>query len=290
MIVMSKQDLIEILKNYDLGEYKSHKYYKAPNCDIYFIKTTLDNFVVKFQNDNDMNEKEMEYNNKITKYLNSKGLKVQLVFRQKNGKFVLKYKERNGAVYSYLKGEKLQDNYVVKTYKGVAYNIGLMHKYLLDLDIENIGYSHCSIEKFIKDGYLNHFTEKNKKQYDSLLKNLKNINYSLLRKCVIHSDLTEINMLQDNNEFSGFIDFATAYKDYLILDLAYYIANCIIKKKWMKDFFKEYNKSVNLNEEERKSLYYFIKSKLLQKEHLAKNYPYFDKITLKEFVSITKIN
>lgn len=286
MLNFTEQDLVEVLDYYDLGIYKSHRYFNSPNSDIYFLKTSSHNLVVKIPKDNDMKERELEYEFKITDYLTSKVVKVQTIYRKKDGSLLLKIKNRKLAVYSYVDGEHLPDKYTTNIYVDVAKNIGLMHKELLQLRIGDIGYSHRSINKFIQKGEQGYFTKEVKKDYHKLVQKIESINYDKLRTCVIRTDLTEINILHRNNKFAGFIDWSTAYKDYLVLDIAYYIANCIIKKIWIKQFFKEYNKSVVLNSEEKKALYYLIKAKLLQKEHLTKNsYPYFKKVTLEEFLN-----
>jgi len=122
-----------------------------------------------------------------------------------------------------------------------------------------------------------------------LVKTLESIDYSKLRKCVIHSDLSEINIMQYENKFSGFIDFAYPYKYYMIMDLAYYIANCIIQPAWIKEFFMEYNKIIRLNAEEKKALYYFILVNLMRKDHLLRDsYPIFRKLKLKDFIKLLK--
>ncbi|MDD4353879.1 MAG: phosphotransferase, partial [Candidatus Nanoarchaeia archaeon] len=123
--------------------------------------------------------------------------------------------------------------------------------------------------------------------YNELSKKLSSIDYSKLRKGIIHGDLTEVNILQHNNKFSGFIDFAYSYKYYLVMDLGHYIANCIIKPEWIKDFFKEYKKIMKLKAEEKKALYYFIKINLLRKDHLTRDsYPIFNKLSLKDFMKL----
>ncbi len=286
-MLFTGKDLIEILSNYELGVYKSFKYFNSQNSDIYFLKTSTHDLIVKVPKDNKMKEKELEYEDKITKYLTSKGVSVQTLYRKKDNTFLLEYENLKLAIYSYVAGEHLPDDYVTKVYTSVARNIGLMHKALLELRIGGIGYTHRSIKRFVQEGEREYFTKELKRDYHELVNKLNNLNYDKLRRCVIHTDLTEINILCKDNEFTGFIDWATAYKDYLVLDLAYYIANCIIKKKWIKQFFKEYNKSVTLNKEEKTALYYLIKAKLLQKEHLTKNsYPYFKKVSQKEFLTL----
>jgi len=283
---LGKADMIKILKNYGITDYLSHEFVDAKNSLIYHLITESGEYILKSPKNHKIRPKEIEYEYEIVNYLSKKSVNVQRVMKTLDNKLIVKYEGLDYALLTYIKGEELENDYVKESYLDTAKNIGLMHKALLELKIRNIGYSHASVSEFKKEGVLPFFSDSDKIEYKNLLKELKSINYKKLRKCVIHSDLTEINAMQFNNKFSGFIDFATAYKDYLVIDLAYYIANCIIKPEWIKDFFSQYNNYVKLNKDEKEALYYLIKMKLMQKKHLIKEYNNFSTLSKKEFIKL----
>lgn len=279
--------MIKILKEYEINDYLTHEFIDAKNSYIYHIKTKSGEFILKSQKDNQNFLHEIEYEKIVTDYLYNKGINCQRVLETKNKKLVIKIQDKEYHLLTYIEGKVLHDEYNKKVYMSVAKNIALMQNTLLKFKIKDNEYEYLNVEKFIKDGPFKYFTKKEIKDYYELVKDFEKINYKKLRKCIIHGDLSEINIMQHDGKFSGFIDFSYPYNYYLIMDLAYYIANCIIEPAWIKDFFTEYNKIIKLNEEEKKALYYFIKMNLLRKDHLTRDsYPIFNKLAIKDFIKL----
>ena len=87
-----------------------------------------------------------------------------------------------------------------------------------------------------------------------------------LRKSIIHGDVNEWNVLVNNNEINGIIDFGDLCYTPLINELAITIAySCLYVDdpvKWAGIIVESYNKILPLKEEELVLLYYLIPARL----------------------------
>ena len=120
-------------------------------------------------------------------------------------------------------------------------------------------------------------------------------------------------MIVSKNKLIGITDFDDSHEDYTAYDVAVFLIDTLItkngfKKSLAKVFFKNCQKFIKLNNEEKKSMYYFVKHRLLgiiswtqnkmqiHKDHktrLSKSlikmilkYQSFDKLPLKEFAEL----
>ena len=87
-----------------------------------------------------------------------------------------------------------------------------------------------------------------------------------LRKQIIHNDANEWNVLIENNQVSGIIDFGDLAHSFVINEVAIALTYLCYDKeeplKWVSSFLKAYHKVFPLEEKEIEVLYYLIAARL----------------------------
>lgn len=90
---------------------------------------------------------------------------------------------------------------------------------------------------------------------------------SALRQSIIHNDGNDWNILTDNNEVTGIIDFGDSVYTHLINELAITIAYAIFEKddplEWAFHIIKGYHNELPLEKKELDLLYYLIAGRLI---------------------------
>lgn len=307
-----KKDFDELLNHYCIGRYKSHKHIEfALENTVYIFSTTKGKYVLKIFEFHKMEE--IKYQIRVEEYLYSKKVKIPYIVLSKSGESVLVFKKKRVCITKFVKGKHVKKLNNELT-KNLGKSIGKMHNVLLkskikdkkkvDL-IDKVMLKYRKVFKAPKGFMLAECNE--------LLKEIKTIKCSKLRKCIIHADLHYINYLVEKSKVKAFLDWGDVHRNYLSYDLAVFFAHMMLgrkglKKEKIKLFMKEYEKQINLNAEEKKSLLPFIKFRLIgvlfwhkmqirkhkdQKEHLEKAIKYYiqkykqiDKVSLKEFSNL----
>lgn len=89
---------------------------------------------------------------------------------------------------------------------------------------------------------------------------------SELRKQIIHGDINEWNLMTQNDQLTGFLDFGDLCYSFLINELAIALAYTCYKEndplKWITDIIMSYNEIIPLEEKEVNILYYLIAARL----------------------------
>jgi Ser/Thr protein kinase RdoA (MazF antagonist) len=142
------------------------------------------------------------------------------------------------------------------------------------------------------------------------------LNRNNLRKSIIHGDFQGRNLLITKNKLEAIVDWDDMHKDYISCEIAVFLMHCFElsnpknDKKYIELFFKEYQKHLELNEDEKKMIYHLIKrrflgvifwfkkqieihkdreKKLTKKiNRVIKRYLAFEDISLNEFMTLTK--
>jgi homoserine kinase type II len=309
---LSKNDFKEILLKYKIGKYKSHVHIDwALTNSVYKITTTKGKFILKIFEDAD--PKFIRFQIKIIDFLEKNKVPVAKISKMKNGQEILIYKRKRIIIQKFMEGQ-YQEKYDEKTLKDVGKNFGLMSRVLLKMKKtgEYTGKVNHQFKSFgIPNIKLNNFDFK--KEERKLLFALKEIDRKKLRKSIIHGDFHGVNILIKGDKVSVILDFDDSHEDYIAYEVAIFMIDPFIEeltfdKKAAKKFFKEYQKSLKLNTEEKKALYYFIKQRLLgvigwhqkqlkihkdKKKRLLKSlnkmtlkYESFNKITLEDFLEL----
>ena len=261
-IKVEKKDFVMILESYDIGKYKSHKHLDyVLASDIYIVFTTRGKFILKLLIDTDL----IHYKDQLEfiDFLYSKKILVVKNIKDKNGNEIITYAKRKFIVQKFIEGMHPRgfSNLLIGD---ISKNIGKMHKVLL-----NSKFTKNKKHNYKKRNFSESInTKKVNNIQNDLLKDLKKIDSKKLRVARIHGDLSEVNMIIRGNKLEAFIDFDDSDYDYLVYELAIFIAHSFVRSDiiyWdkIKLFLNSYQKYVKLNTEELEAIYYLIKYRLL---------------------------
>jgi homoserine kinase type II len=258
-----KKDFEKILNIYNLGRYKDHKYYEnILQNDVYQIVTSKEKFILKLLKN--VNLKSYEDQLEFLDYLSEKDVRVAKNFKDIKGNLISRYKNQPIIIQEFLEGihpKRYPDTRV----KDIANKVGIMHKTLLNSKYRKNKKGHNYRNRKLSLDIIPEEVRKINKENVKLLKSLKKDKLRVVR---IHSDITEGNILVHKNKLTAFIDFDDSDYDYIVYELAIFIAHSFIRsktihKKKIKLFLNEYQKVVRLNEPEKKILYPLIVYRLI---------------------------
>ncbi|MBR9702376.1 phosphotransferase [Candidatus Pacearchaeota archaeon] len=264
---LKKKDFEDILGNYNIGKYKKSRHIKwALGNTVYIVDTTRGKYVIKIFERAKLDY--IKYQIKIMNFLNLKKVPIPKLIKTKKNRFLLIRNDKRMLIQRFVEG-KTPKKLSKKLVKDIAKKMGLMNKYLLKLKLQG---------KYIwqKDHEFKPFKFKGvktkgfdfKEEEKKLLTELRKLKRKKLRKSVVHGDFRESNLIVKNDELNAIIDWNDSHEDYLPYEIAVLINDSFIsknkvQKKDIKLFFKEYQKYLKLNGEEKKGIYYFIKQRYL---------------------------
>jgi len=265
---LTKKEFSDLLKDYNIGNYRSHKHVEcALGNTNYILKTAKGKFIFKIFEQDD--KKSVRYQLDIEEFLNRKGIDIPKIIFTKKGKDILALKNKPAAVYKFVPGTHPK-RFPKELVKDIAQSLAFMHEKLLKLKLrgkEDFPKANEAIDFSIKKYRIkppDYVSEQCKKVNEEL----KKINYKLLKKSIIHSDLSDMNFLVEKNKLKAFLDWGDAHRDFLVHDMAILLKDIFIRPdKIKKDkitlFMKNYQKIIKLSNEEKKALLIFIKVALL---------------------------
>lgn len=304
---LSSKDFKNILRNYNLGEYKSHTNFKhAFQNTVYIVITTKGKFILKIFEFSD--KKFIEYQIKIMQYLSDKKQKVPKSFKNNKNKLISIFKDKLFVIQEFINGEGPKSfNYGL--IKDAGKWIGKMDFELVKLKLKTkkfeIKFDDMPESRFV--GNIDIY-----KEWRLVADNLKKVNLKKIRISVVHSDITSANLIVEKNNIKAIIDFGDVGESPLISDPCSFLVEGLLTQRGNKIkirvFFKEYQKYICLNNEEKKALYYLTQRRFLQAidfyhrqelKHkdeskkierylfrMIRNYFSFNKITLEEFIKL----
>ncbi len=282
---LTNKDFKNILDNYNIGQYKNHKYLKdVLENDVYILRTNKGKYILKVLME--INRKHMREQLELIDFLYSKKVPVVKNIKDKKGNEIIKYNIKDIIIQSFIEG-KHKDDFNNSLTKDIAKKVGQMHKILLK--------SKFGIQKK-KDHIYKKRNINSIKKYEldkiqsNLFKNLNNIDKSKLKKARIHSDLSEPNLLIKNNKLNAIIDWDDSDYDYLVYEISIFLAHSCVKgdkiyKDKIKIFLKEYQKHIKLNNEEKKAIYPLINYRLFG---ILNWYFHYLKLNPKRYKSLNK--
>jgi homoserine kinase type II len=261
-----KGDFEKILENYDIGRYIFHKYIFTGTNTVFVIKTSRKKYLMKIYENAPL--KFVQHQMHLMNYLGKKNILTPRIIKTNENKDILTHNKKIITIQEFFEGVHPK-KFSKELLKDIAKNIGKLSRALFKYE-EKFNYDWGTDHQFkplkwkVKK-ILNLNLEIEDK---ALIKEIKNINKLKLKKCIIHADLGKDNILIKKGKLSAFIDWDDAHTDYLVYELAPFIFDNLIgknkiNKRAIKIFLKEYQKYVKLNNEEKRALYFFIKSRIL---------------------------
>ena len=260
---LTKRDISDIIKNYDVGKLISYKrIFTAANL-IYKINTTKGKFVLKLYLSS--SEKSIINQIDLMSFLNNNGVVVPKNLHTLKREPLLLWKGNKITIQEFIVGKKRQ--YVNKTLaKDMGKKYGLLNIVLNKYKTKSKNIENKNIEQF---NLLNWKTKglsdiDIKKESKKIVKEIKKLKKGKLTRALIHGDLGEGNFLVVDNKITAILDFDNINKNYLVCELAVPISQNFItltkvKKDLIKIFLREYQRYIKLNNEEKKALYLFVK-------------------------------
>ena len=262
----TKNDMIKILSNYDLGEYKKSKPFKLGAIQTNLLLETIkDRFVFKYY---ETRSKEYAlFEVEVLQYLNKHSYPCPAPIRNILKGFLGKYKNKPFALFEFMEGKHRKK----ANPQEIARVIGQLHKI-------TIGYKSKYSEA--RDSYDPECCWKYAKLSSNKIKSKSEAKQRLnwlkaeldklklpnnLPKGICHCDTHPSNFLYKKNKITAVLDFDDASYIYLLYD----IANMIYFWAWphkekiifskARELLKEYNKHRKLTEIEKNHLYDLLK-------------------------------
>jgi len=270
----SKTDLIEILSNYNLGEYKASKPFTTGAVQTNFLlQTTKGKFVFRYYENRSKDSVLFESN--LIKYLKDKNYPCPAPFKNKHGKFVGTYNKKPYVIFEFIEGQHIEspnENQKSQLIRKVA-------------ELQNITKKYRPINKKHRWNYsielCRELARKEAKKIDTAnsrekLKWLENELLKLnlpksLPKGICHCDFHFSNVLFKDDKFNALIDFDDANYTFLIFDLVglmesgawRYDKDEVLDFNEARKILTEYMKYRSLNSNEKRHLFDLYKLSIL---------------------------
>jgi homoserine kinase type II len=261
---ISNKDIRLINSKFDIDEIKSFQgIRKGIENTNYLLKTKKEKFILTIF-EKRVSNREIPFFMKLMDSLNQSKISCPKPLKDKNENYLIKLKNKNACVVSFLKGKDKQILNIDNCYQ-VGKIISQMHSITKKLKFSrknSMGIKNLNpLLKSIKFK-----SKKNSNLEKFLTKNLSNIkkNWPLkLPSGIIHGDLFVDNIFFNKNKLSGVIDFYFAANDFFMYEIAICInALCFdkknnkfkINKQKVKNLIKGYESVRKITIKEKKSL------------------------------------
>jgi len=217
-------------------------------------------YVLKIHNKDSNIETEAQFGH----YLHHEKIPTAKIIENSKGRIITAIDDLRGVLFEFCTGEPIEWNNISAAFsEHLAEITAKMHLLMLNnTEIPAKDYRKCDIDSVVGLSNLN-IIQKSKEIEDSI----KGMDFSGLRRALIHSDLTRQNVLatKDRNNIDAIIDFGDAHYDYIAWDIAVLITHIFITKTYGIDweafsvFIKKYYSMFPLTEQEINVIVPFIK-------------------------------
>jgi Ser/Thr protein kinase RdoA (MazF antagonist) len=277
---------LEICKRYDLGDFISNELIEIGYEDYnYYLTTSRDKYCVKIFSKTRTSEDVNNYLERIRAVANSHINSPKPLLINGDINLSLEYQQNNYeiCVFEFIDGKnffQLQESPSIDTIKELAKQTAMIN----NLDIKpNFIYDSWAIINFEKEynRKREYVSPKYKEQFDTLLEELRKIDFNCLPKAFVHGDIISTNVMIDKDSKIWIIDFAVSNYLPRIIDLAVISCNICLdknsKERTYENIFlllNEYNKYNKLSEYELKTFGTFYKianaMHILQTQYIIK--------------------
>lgn len=253
---------LEICKRYDLGNFVSNELIEIGYEDYnYYLTTSRDKYCVKIFSKTRTSEDVNNYLERIRAVANSHINSPKPLLINGDINLSLEYQQNNYeiCVFEFIDGKnffQLQESPSKDTIKELAKQTAMIN----NLDIKpNFIYDSWAIINFEEEynKKREYVSPEYKEQFDTLLEELRKIDFNRLPKAFVHGDIISTNVMIDKDSKIWIIDFAVSNYLPRIIDLAVISCNICLdkdsKERTYKNIFlllSEYNKYNKLSEYE----------------------------------------
>ncbi|PGM52018.1 aminoglycoside phosphotransferase [Bacillus cereus] len=214
----------------------------------------------------------------VLEQLDEKGIRVQKLVKTKNDERYVFYKEKYYCLYEYVAGSVLEIKNTEKL-KELGSTIGEELANLHQV-LNSVG----NVSELIKRDlykvlyeWAMPILEKNEQVQRDVIQQMNNLHkkfkekVQLLPKQIIHRDMHLSNVIFQDNEFQGFIDFELLEENVRLFDLSYCFTSVLselymdetLRRNWLqivRTIFEGYNKQNALTREEVQTIWYVMLS------------------------------
>lgn len=265
---LTKKEIKDVLSKYNLGELNDVNYHKGGMISYIFeFKTSRGAFIVRrlgYQfNWYHRRQKKLEFG--VLEYLYKKDFPYEIprFLKNKNGNYVSRIKGNLFEVYKKLEGNHNKDlnkENVEEFAKGLAIYHNAIKGYRPGKKLEVLrGYrwalgEYDKMKKVKPKNELDRLMLKNVDYFIGLLKELVKLNLAI-DVLATHSDFSQHNLLFNEGNLTGILDFENIGWDSKAYDVAY-----VLRRNFkLKDsFLKEYRKHIKFSKREEKNIVPYI--------------------------------
>ncbi len=265
-MTLNYKDIDIVLNNYDIGGFKNFKKIRSGHqSDNYLITTSKGKFVVKVFYESEVDSNSLSDILFVHEYLAKHGIKTTRPLRTKLGNLYTEYKDRTIALQTFLEGESHTHRPTKHLFSLYGEELGKADYVLRSLKLKSLTKFEGGPMKFISKIESKHpLTDKYLGSQFALLKEeFNNIPVKDLTISVIHGDSGPGNFIVKDNKITGIIDFGAVRIDYMLAEIAFFLARADLYT--MKDksnyltFIKSYIESSHINKYELLWLHTFVK-------------------------------
>jgi len=265
VLTIPKDKINCLLRDYEISSNAKISYLQGgiENINL-LIEDGIKKYVLRIYNNKKINVIKSEI--EIIQYLHEKNIPTPIIYQNSKGKYYQKVDDTYAVLFSFVSGKHIPTKPIKGTLaKDIGFKLANMQKELINFkptykrkcsyanDISEFNGKYKSINTYVK----------NKREL--IIKEIKKIVITKLRKSTIHSDITRENILIKGNKVASFLDFDDFHKDYIVWDTAIAITQLFITKTFgidwngLNEFLKGYTKVMNLNEYEKEAIIPFLK-------------------------------
>lgn len=258
---LSKGDFEKILLKYNIGTYMSHKHLpEALETSCYKLATSEGKFILNVFEKTP--QKQVIFQLKVLDILTKNKFDTPALIKTKNKKYYITYNKKRIFIQEFFNGSRAH-GFSNKEIAALGIKIAKLHKFLSKL---KIGYCFALRQRKFNELLAPYGLRDTQTKVNIAI---KKIDFSKLKKGVIHGDITPANLLRSKQGKIVFIDWDDMHADTYIYELAVFITHILVKhkiiyKKQIKILIKSYEKLAGkLNADEKKALYIAVIDRFL---------------------------
>jgi len=237
--VFSKRDFKQILSNYDIGEFKDFKHFRAGSVQTnILIKTNKGKFVLRYYEEKP--KKLVQFEANLLDYLSKHKYPCAMPIHAVDGKIIGEYKKKPYIVFNYLEGRHLK-NINDKQLHGMMRALAQLHNISKGYKPINYKLRQPRTKEFcLHEAKIEAKRFKNKEKGRERLNIIKNKLSKLkfpnaLPKGVMHGDFDKANIKFVGDKVSGILDFDDATYTFLIYDVG------VVLLYWTRFYLKKFD-------------------------------------------------
>ena len=258
---LTQNDIKQILSSYSVGTYNYHNpLYISPKRILYLIKTSSGKYVVKVFEKFELDH--LLFTISVQKFVIKKNFPIPRIEHTKNGEPFSKFKGKGIIIQKFLAGRHPK-RYSDRLIKNMASTFAKLNKTLMQYPLQE----KCAwkIDYHFQPSNTNAaFNFNMNQEQEKLICEMSKLIKSKLRRSIIHGDLSNENYLVHKQNITAIIDWEKCREDYIAYDIAVFLIGITGKlQNKVSLYLQEYEKYLQLNYEERKAIYYFMKIHML---------------------------